>query len=111
MTMSQDGCVPIPAKDLSVDQLIDIFHLFCKAYHIDIEQRGDIDEMYFRYTGIQAIKSGSWIDYRPFMGGKFFANGYREYIQFSGYTSDSPQDKESKEFNTLVRKYLNEKSE
>ncbi len=100
--------INIPVKNLSVDQLVDIFYLFCKAYNIESDER---DESFFRNLEIEAVNSGSTIDYRPFMGAKFFVVGHDKYTEFWGYTSDGPQLREEEKFNKLVIDYLSEKSE
>jgi len=104
MTLS----IPVPAKILSVDQLVEIFHLFCKAYDIEPDER---DGAYFSGQGIRLVNSGSTLDYRPFMGAKFFAVGNDDNTEFWGYTSDDSQPKQAEEFGKLVMDYLGEKPE
>ena len=99
--------VQISPKNLSANQLVKIFHLFCKAY--DIEPK-EYDDRYLRNQGIQKVNSGSTLDYRPFMGAtKFFVVGIGEHIEVWGYASDNPQPKEREEFRKSITDYLGEK--
>ena len=96
--------VQISPKNLSANQLVKIFHLFCKSY--DIEPNGH-DDRYLRNQGIQKVNSGSTLDYIPFMGTtKFFVVGIGEHIEVWGYTSDNPQPKEREKFRKSITNYL-----
>ncbi|MCX6818863.1 MAG: hypothetical protein NT129_02585 [Candidatus Aenigmarchaeota archaeon] len=68
---------------ISVEDLIEIYGLFCKAYEINIDKS---DERFFRSLGIQALHGGH-LDYRPFMGAKFFGQWLGNSTQFHGYTN------------------------
>jgi hypothetical protein len=95
--------IPIPAKNLTVEQLAEIYYRFCKAYKFEADAN---DEVFLRDRGIKTVNSGSILDYRPFMGAKFFAAGNDRYIKFWGYTSDKPQSEEEKRFERMVVEYL-----
>lgn len=93
--------IPIPAKKLTIEQLMQVYSKFCEAYNFELNE---YDENYLRNQGIKRLQLGSNIDYRPFMGAKFFVIGNDVHTEFSGYTSDEPQPRESKEFERLISK-------
>jgi hypothetical protein len=99
--------VPIPAKDVTVDQLVEIFNRFCKAYDFI---PNEMDDIYIRYRGHPILVKGGTIDYRPFMGAKFFATGDDKHTEFWGYTSERPQKRKEYEFERLVMQYIAQQS-
>jgi hypothetical protein len=93
--------VNLSVRLIDADKLTQIYDCFCRAYSFKCM---DIDEIYLKQQGIVILNSGSTLDYRPFMGAKFFAVGDDEHVEFWGYTSDKPQPNEAKKFGKLVEK-------
>jgi hypothetical protein len=93
--------VPVSAKNLSADQLVEIYHQFCIAYDFIYNPT---DERYLKNQGIRLIRSGSTLEYSPCVNAKFFGEGHDKHTDFWGYTSNTSQLREARRFNMLVAK-------
>ena len=73
--------IPIKPDEITSEQLLGVFRLFCQAYEINFDD-------YHRAlgsAGIEQLKSGH-LDYRPYMGAKFFGDRSTGGTSFHGYS-------------------------
>ena len=61
--------VKIFRENLSVDDLVTIYQLFCKAFDIEIDE---IDKRFFRRNGLEHLSQSIGLEYRAFEDTKFF---------------------------------------
>jgi len=82
--------VLIEPNKLKKNQLVDIYKLFCQAYEFE---PSEIDEPQLRAYGVDRIRDSWGLDFRPWMGAKFFARkGYNGGVAFRGYAHRQPMD-------------------
>ena len=91
--------INIKCGEITKDELFEIYTLFREAYEV---RENKWDKNYFFDRGIALIRAGGIIDYRPFLGGKFFAQCTSGGIQVWGYTKDDPQKREESKFEKLL---------
>jgi len=99
----------LKSEEISEDDLVNIFRLFCEAFKIDMVES---DEHYMRTRGITLLRSRSELDYRPCLGTKFFGQEIGNSTRFHGYSSpvDSEWKDKDKKFQELVLQYMSKKS-
>jgi len=97
--------IKIDPKEINAKDLFEVYKKYCQAYKLDLAIfASDRDKL---QLGMELERLEDWcIDYRPFMGAKFFAQSSSDRVSFWGYTSDEKQEKESQEFNNLVKEYF-----
>ena len=100
--------IPLPPSEITPDNLVEIYELFCEAYEIKKSKR---DSSFMKIQGLNRLRSVFALDYRPHIGGKFFGRGNRNATQFHGYSEpeDPRQDAKFSKFEELVLKYSSEK--
>ena len=92
-------------RELTSKEIFGIYKLFCEAYSINVKDY-DIDILGSKSDDM--IESG--IDWRPFMGAKFFGEKRDTRYEFHGYT-DFPQEElevNEERFKSLVDKFVEE---
>jgi hypothetical protein len=63
------------ANDLTPEDVERIFSLANKCYNFEVDGRNLARALnYLKGEGLQDVRSGVGIDYRPYMGAKFFIN-------------------------------------
>ncbi len=93
--------IKISCEDITKEQLFNIYNLYREAYKI---KEKDEDKHYFFNEGIKLLNAGQAVDYRPFMGAKFFAQPFSYGVtEFWGYTRDYSQPKEESNFEKLLK--------
>jgi len=101
--------LPIQANALSGNDLVEIFRLFCKAYNIESTKR---DEEFLNKYGIKSLVSEpGGLDYRPYMGAKFFGFRVGDAVKFHGYVLLDDTDWQAKDvqFGKLVLQHFSKK--
>lgn len=97
--------IDINPRDLTGNQLEQIYRLFCQAFEIEPTQR-HLSEMKDEgeYSLLQELRNGRGIDFRPYMGAKFFASDFSDSVQFHGYSQpeDNSWNQKDKRFTELV---------
>jgi hypothetical protein len=102
--------LPLLPTEIKPNNLVEIYRLFCQAYDVDMSQR---DESFMRDEGVEHLRSIFGLDYRPYMGGKFFGQKIGNSTQFHGYSEpqDPKQDMKTSKFEKLVIESFSEKFE
>ncbi|MEK6907031.1 MAG: hypothetical protein AABW45_00745 [Nanoarchaeota archaeon] len=97
----------IKSEDLSNDDMVNVFRLFCKAFEI---KSNKINDEFFKTRALEVMKKFG-LDYRPYMGAKFFGKEYTNSIIFHGYSQqqDPNYNLKDKKFQDLVKDYFNKK--
>ena len=92
-------------RELTSKEIFGVYELFCEAYSINVKDY-DIDILGSKSD--EMIESG--IDWRPFMGAKFFGEKLDTRYEFHGYTDYPPEELEVNEerFESLVDKFVEE---
>jgi hypothetical protein len=95
-------------ESITNENIVEIFRLFCKAF--EIKSHKD-DEKFLRRESLDLIKDHGGIDYRPYMGAKFFGQKFGNTLQFHGYSDpeDPNYELKDKKFQELVKEYLVQK--
>ena len=75
--------VPIKAEEMTGEQLVEVFKLFCQAYKITYSD--DFHGAVLSLSGLESLHNGR-LDYRPYMGAKFFGSGRENGTYFHGYS-------------------------
>jgi len=91
------------AQELTAEQIRLIFNAAndCYKFRLDSkEMERAID--YLTREGISLLKRRILIDYRPWMGAKFFIEPSGEETRIWAYSSDKPQKRESSKFNNIL---------
>ena len=91
--------------NLSANHIIRIYKMFCVAYKIEFRED---DKKFFEHNGLEYLNSFGGLDYRPYMGGKFFGQKFGNVVRFHGYSSpeDPKYEKKDKDFQKLVEEYF-----
>ena len=98
--------VLIKPEEISGNDLVQVFKLFCKSFGIESNER---DEEFLRTQGLEALRKGiCGLDYRPYMGAKFFGERGLKSIRFHGYSAphDSNWESKDKNFQIEVEQYF-----
>ncbi len=101
--------ISVPARDISINDLFQVFQSFCESVGIDYSIRDKI-RLKSRYQEFQ----NQSLDYRPIYGAKFFAENFDEGIsRFHGYYdySQITVKEQNSRFEQLVLEYFSKKSE
>ena len=96
--------IKVKPENLTGSQLVDIFNLFCKAFEIEPSER---DRRFLEGQGLDCLNSQFGLDYRPYMGAKFFGHVRGDNIQFHGYSDPkySRQQQKDEKFAQLILAY------
>ncbi|MFA4820295.1 MAG: hypothetical protein WC613_05055 [Candidatus Aenigmatarchaeota archaeon] len=96
--------LPLHPNQVSVEDLVEIYRAFCTSFDIRVTPR---DERFMRTRGIEDLHDGH-LDYRPYMGAKFFGQKFGKSTQFHGYSfpEDTDWQGKDKRFQELVLQYL-----
>ena len=97
--------VNIRADAITVDTLVDVYHLFCDAFEMERNDHQDA-LLGSQYSHLVTFTG---IDFRPYMGAKFFAKGFGDgQTEFYGYSepNDSRQDEKIDRFSQLLEDYF-----
>jgi len=97
-------------------ELAQIYRLFCEAYEIEILDDDDFSVFggdIIGTLGMEHLRESSFgLDWRPYMGAKFFGRMRGNHFEFHGYTEDESRSEEhDAEFQKRVREYLEGKAE
>jgi len=95
----------ISAEEMDGETLLQIYQMFCRAFNIKVDKMA---EAYFRERGIKDLIGNFGIDYRPYMGAKFFGTRGGNSVIFHGYRApkDKRKEKREKEFRRLAQEYF-----
>ena len=86
--------VSIGLEKITGENILKIFQIFCEVYGIEKSER---DEMFMKEQAINHLNSKFGLDYRPFMGAKFFGVGRITFSEFHGYNDVLEYDLYEKE--------------
>lgn len=97
--------LPLHPNQIGVEDLVGIYKCFCQAFEIEVTPR---DERFMRREGLDRLRSQFGLDYRPYMGAKFFGNKRGNLTVFHGYRSpeDSEEQARDRQFQELVLQYF-----
>ncbi len=99
--------VNIPRKEFSIEDLVAIYEIFAMEFEVHVRKQ-DID--FFQGEGLQRLEDSWGIDYRPFMGAKFFGQKFGDHFQFHGYNDlVGNWEERDKEFQEEVIMYFQKK--
>jgi len=74
--------VPIKPEEITEEQLVEVFRLYCQAYGVTF---GDYHKEMLCAQALPQLKEGH-LDYRPYMGAKFFGSRSKNGTYFHGYS-------------------------
>ena len=99
----------LKAEDLRPDELFEIYKIFCESYGIEANQH---DERNFRRGArVKYVRDSFGLDYRPYMGAKFFGHRRGNGIEFWGYSDphDPLWENKDEKFKDSLTKWFNER--
>jgi len=96
-------------QSITEEDLVQMFRCFCEAFGIEVAGR---DEKFMREQGLSCLNEPVGIDYRPYMGAKFFGKRTGNYFCFHGYSEpdDPEQEIKDKRFEELALESLRNKN-
>ncbi len=80
-------------EDITEGDMLKIFRIFCDVYRIEISKN---DVRFMQEQSISHFRSRGGLDYRPFMGAKFFGSGFTDFSEFHGYNDTQEYESEEK---------------
>lgn len=80
-------------EDISMEDVLRVFRIFCEVYGIKVSKQ---DVRFMQEQAIDHLSSRWGLDYRPFMGAKFFGQAYSGFSEFHGYDDTREYDTEEK---------------